>query len=158
MDRYSIKQKVCKNCNKNKPSDNFYKQGKSVDGLQYWCKECQDSRTREKRTTGFYREHDLKKKFGITIDDYQEMFNKQNGLCAICNNKEMTINHKTKELQNLAVDHCHESGNIRGLLCSNCNNGLGRFKDNIEYLKNAISYLEVEPTNATNNDIWVDTA
>lgn len=51
--------------------------------------------------------------------------------CEICHNK-----------LPLAVDHCHKKGHVRGLLCNNCNNGLGRFQDNKEWLKNAIKYLE----------------
>ena len=42
----------------------------------------------------------------------------------------------------LVVDHCHKTGKIRGLICDSCNVGLGRFKDNIDNLKNAIKYLE----------------
>lgn len=42
----------------------------------------------------------------------------------------------------LAVDHCHTTGKFRGFLCSNCNNGLGRFKDDIEVMSKAISYLK----------------
>ena len=51
--------------------------------------------------------------------------------CAIC-----------REEVPLAVDHCHTTGSIRGLLCGNCNQGLGRFKDNIVSLNNAIKYLK----------------
>jgi len=36
-------------------------------------------------------------------------------------------------------------GIVRGLLCSQCNQGLGRFKDSVELLKNAIAYLQSEP-------------
>jgi hypothetical protein len=46
----------------------------------------------------------------------------------------------------LAVDHCHAGGHIRGLLCRQCNVGLGNFQDNIQYLKNAIKYLEGSET------------
>ena len=50
------------------------------------------------------------------------------------------------------MDHCHKTKKIRGLLCHTCNSGLGMFKDNIEYLKNAIKYLEVNNNN-NNNEI-----
>lgn len=71
----------------------------------------------------------------ITLEKYTEMFNRQNGKCAICGT------HQSKLPRNLAVDHNHNTGKIRGLLCFNCNYGLGRFHDNIDHLKNAITYL-----------------
>jgi len=78
---------------------------------------------------------DLKKMFGITLDDYNQMLKSQNNSCAICGK------HEDDESSSLAVDHCHTTGKIRGLLCSDCNRGLGMFKDNVVVLKNAISYL-----------------
>jgi len=42
----------------------------------------------------------------------------------------------------LAVDHCHVSGKIRGLLCFHCNSSLGKMKDSVEILQNAIDYLK----------------
>lgn len=32
-------------------------------------------------------------------------------------------------------------GLVRGILCNDCNKGLGNFKDNIDLLLNAVSYL-----------------
>jgi hypothetical protein len=43
----------------------------------------------------------------------------------------------------LDVDHCHSSGKVRGVLCNPCNNVLGTAKDNIDILKAAITYLEI---------------
>lgn len=43
---------------------------------------------------------------------------------------------------NLVKDHNHDNGKARGWLCDSCNTGLGRFKDNIELLEKAISYLK----------------
>jgi hypothetical protein len=75
----------------------------------------------------------LRNMFGISIEEYDNMFSKQNGVCAICLKPQ---NHKK-----LAVDHNHISGTIRGLLCDACNRGLGQFKDNSETLKRASEYL-----------------
>ena len=78
----------------------------------------------------------LKKRFGITVDQYAEMLDKQQGSCAICRTECVTG-------KRLAVDHCHETGRIRGLLCFNCNIGLGKFKDSTKMLETAIAYLSI---------------
>lgn len=81
----------------------------------------------------------LKWAFGITLNDYNQMCEKQNNLCAICNKSE-TKKHGDI-VRKLAVDHDHSSGKIRGLLCTRCNAGIGSFEDNIELLNDAINYL-----------------
>ena len=80
------------------------------------------------------REHNLLREYGITIKDYNDLFIKQNGKCAICGN--------LPNKRGLFVDHDHETGKIRGLLCHNCNIGLGMFYDNNILLQNATKYLE----------------
>ena len=74
-------------------------------------------------------------KYGLTIEDYNNILNKQNGVCAICGNK-------PKKGKNLHVDHCHENGHVRGLLCFRCNFGLSYFGENFNMLKNAYTYLK----------------
>ncbi len=76
----------------------------------------------------------LKQKYGIDINYYNLMFTQQNGCCAICKEHQTSVG-------TLCVDHCHETDIIRGLLCNTCNSALGKFKDNIEILHNAINYL-----------------
>ena len=80
--------------------------------------------------------------YGLTPEDYQLMFNNQNGVCAICKKPESVLN-KTGTVRNLAVDHCHITGKVRGLLCTNCNIALGKFQDDKNLLRDALSYLEV---------------
>ena len=92
-----------------------------------------------------YRRKDLKRYFGITIEEYNQMFNAQNGCCAICRK------HQSEFKRNLAVDHCHLTGQIRGLLCGECNTGLGKFKDNLELLDKAKEYLK--NNNSNNNHL-----
>jgi 5-methylcytosine-specific restriction endonuclease McrA len=91
----------------------------------------------------------LKRCFGITLDDYREMFIKQEGKCAICgihNNvlKEIGGRYSKNLLEyRLVVDHNHSTGNNRSLLCMPCNLGIGYFKEDKNILSNAIKYLEV---------------
>ena len=84
---------------------------------------------------------ELKKVFGIDLDEYHSMLKKQDYHCAICGNGEAAINPRTKKALDLAVDHCHETGKIRGLLCKNCNNMIGYAKDSPELLIKALNYL-----------------
>ncbi len=78
----------------------------------------------------------LKRQFGITLDDYNKMFEHQNGCCAICGT------HQSELPRALAVDHCHTTLINRGLLCMPCNLMIGHAKDNINILKKAINYLK----------------
>lgn len=89
----------------------------------------------------YHRNSNLKKLYGITLDDYNEMLRLQNGVCKLCGNPE---SRKTKSgtLMNLHVDHCHTTHKVRGLLCHHCNVALGSFKDSVETLQRAIDYLK----------------
>lgn len=74
------------------------------------------------------------KKYGITAAEYEAMFRKQNGGCAICHG--MNFNGLR-----LAVDHDHKTGKVRGLLCSKCNLVLGQAGDSVERLYRCADYL-----------------
>jgi hypothetical protein len=81
-----------------------------------------------------------KKRYGITLEEYNKMLEIQDHKCAICNITESEIKHGRNTY--FAVDHCHNTGKVRGLLCYKCNSILGFINDNTEHLKNAIKYLE----------------
>jgi len=90
----------------------------------------------------YQRTSNLRKNFGLSLDEYEQMLIKQNNLCAICEKPETFIHHQTKELARLAVDHCHTTGKVRKLLCKSCNTALGLFKDDIAVIGNAVQYLK----------------
>lgn len=73
--------------------------------------------------------------FGINIQEYNKMLLAQNYSCKIC------LTHQSDLKKQLSVDHCHKTGKIRGLLCNLCNTGLGKFKDDVDIMINAINYL-----------------
>jgi hypothetical protein len=87
-----------------------------------------------------YRKEELKRKFGMTLDDYQEKLKEQNGVCAICSKPETAI--RMGKLLPLAVDHCHRTGETRGLLCTVCNIGIGSLQDDPEVLRTAANYID----------------
>lgn len=109
----------------------FHKDGNF--GLSYECKDC--LRKREEARLGtrpdYWRQHDLKKSFGIILEDYNLMYNNQQGNCLICR----------KHFDKLFVDHCHETEKIRGLLCRHCNFGIGHFFDSPAIIQQAERYL-----------------
>lgn len=82
----------------------------------------------------------LRQTYGIGMKEYESMFARQRGLCAICGESE---NGKNRWGTNkfLRVDHCHKKNKVRGLLCAACNAGLGYFKDNPQFLRKAAVYL-----------------
>ena len=84
----------------------------------------------------------LNRVYGITLVDYYDMYEDQQGLCKICQTEGFTMakHHKLK----LVVDHCHTTGVVRGLLCHNCNRALGLLHDDIDCLDRAKEYLKVQ--------------
>ncbi len=88
------------------------------------------------------RKAKLKQKFGITLEQYNKMFEVQGGRCAICKKPEIKRNNKGTDIRMLAVDHDHKTNNVRGLLCDKCNLLLGHANDNTTILLNAAIYLE----------------
>lgn len=160
-----MKTRLCTGCGIDKPlnSQHFTKDKHDPTGFTYRCKICRakahkewslknpnkikeinlKNRTKRKQ---FYKSPEgiessrrahLKRVFGISLEDYNEMSKKQNHVCAICGKPEM--NNKNKVL---CVDHNHETGAIRQLLCGLCNSGLGAFRDDKTLLETAIKYLQ----------------
>ncbi|MBF4562887.1 hypothetical protein ITJ43_12150 [Microbacterium sp. VKM Ac-2870] len=68
--------------------------------------------------------------YGLTIDEFFDMWDQQGGCCALC--------QCTLTLRNVRIDHAHEPqrhedrelrrANVRGLLCNGCNTALGRLE------------------------------
>ena len=124
----------CKKCSDNLPLDNFYFNKNGKYKKQNVCKKCMN--IYDYKTD---KNSKLKRAYGITFDEYEELLSKQDKKCAICG---IDNNGKYRNKPRaFAVDHCHTTGKIRGLLCSDCNTGIGLLKDNINFLQSAIKYL-----------------
>lgn len=83
----------------------------------------------------YYRRHRLQKRYGLSLETFEQMAEAQGGVCAIC--KQVPAG------RGFHVDHCHTTGAVRGLLCDACNVGLSRFRDNPQSLLNAVEYLRL---------------
>ena len=75
------------------------------------------------------KRQDVRRRFGISIEEFEKLMNES--VCAICGTA-----------GNLVLDHEHVSSKIRDVLCSTCNIGLGMFKENPQWLREAAKYLE----------------
>ena len=145
----------CRNCGIEKDAGLFYsvvRRGKP--GFHGKCKDCTRRLYKQKRlaNNAVFKEYDsayrrrnrdsvraytikanLKRNYGMTVREYQDMLFRQDGKCAICNRPE-------RGSRRLSVDHDHENKMVRGLLCIECNFGLGKFHTEKE-LDDAARYL-----------------
>lgn len=116
-------EKTCTKCGITKPIIDFPPNKMIRDGRSHFCRKCTSKQFNAAR---------LKRKYGITVQDYNHMLELQGGVCAICGG----TNFKT-----FAVDHNHVTGRVRGLLCDNCNRGLGILGDSIKSIQIVLQYL-----------------
>lgn len=143
--------KTCTVCKQELPLADFYKRSASYDGKDSCCKTCKRVQIgayrsknidtiREKYRIAYrtkpgrkrqMRNAQLKRDYGITIEEFESMYLDQSGRCKIC-----------KSETTLVVDHHHGTGTVRGLLCHSCNRCIGLFKEDITILQAAINYLE----------------
>lgn len=111
--------------------------------VQSKCRECSNAYNRRwTKSDGFKlgqkaRRYRLKWRYGVTLEQYEAMLNRQGGVCAVCRG---ASSKGTK----LAVDHCHDTGAVRGLLCDNCNRAIGLLGDDADVLRRAAEYLSAE--------------
>lgn len=159
--------KLCRGCLIKKPLSEFTCNPRSKDGFRYKCKECENElrrikyknnkehkRTRleaaatyqnAKLTPVGKRERLLWKHYKMTLEDYNQLLEKQNGRCKVC---ERTVAEAQRQF--LSVDHDHNCCNsditcgkcVRGLLCDNCNRGIGYLGDDPTIVSNALKYLQ----------------
>lgn len=140
--------KKCTKCFKEQTLDQFHNDSKRQDGKYPQCRTCRAERrkkdywnnlesVREYQNNPEVKqrrlERDYKQKYGITLEDYNNMFESQDGSCAICS---------ATPSERLHVDHNHVTGEVRGLLCNNCNRALGLLQDNPANLRAALFYLK----------------
>ena len=134
--------KVCRVCKISVHYTGYYNKKGGRFGVDSICKSCnkkktyayrQDQMSSESKYT-IARKSALKYKYGMTLEDYEVLFEGQDGLCAICSKRE-------RQNKLLAVDHCHHTGKIRGLLCSMCNTAIGKLDDDPKLLQRALDYL-----------------
>jgi hypothetical protein len=78
------------------------------------------------------RNSHLRRKYGISIEEFEFLVVAQAGKCAICGRKDDDQLH---------VDHDHKTGMVRGLLCGSCNRAMGLFYEDPNRFRSAELYL-----------------
>ena len=137
--------KVCKRCGVLKGRDSFEKTCRG--GRRGMCKECYGRfryQVRKSNPEWYERKlilDNLKNrkrywvhllaKYGITLEDYQALWDNQSGACAICGRSDIKMQ----------LDHDHSNGRVRGLLCHLCNRAIG-ILEKPQWKAKAEAYLE----------------
>lgn len=159
--------KACKKCGTVKPLILFPKNTLCADGTSGECKSCTAVRRRanyQRTKVKVYQQSQawkaanpastklsvrkcrLKREFGLSLEDYDALFEKQSGGCAICG-------ESCKTGKRLAVDHEHASGIVRGLCCAGCNTSLGLLKESPAVLASALRYLHTNGKALSTEDV-----
>lgn len=144
--------KQCRVCHKIKPLTDFFKRGGEEKGYRSKCKSCYGAASailkskpeNRIKQAAYMRDHrandreawksaSLKYRYNITIDEWNDLFDRQDGKCAIC---EIAFSMTPQ------VDHCHDTLIVRGLLCGDCNRMLGQARESASILRKGAEYLE----------------
>lgn len=151
----------CSVCRVYQPYSEYWKDRSRTSGYSYECKACYQKRAplkkespqaaiarlernRERRKRPEIRERyrktfrtwDLKKRYGLTYEQYNALIESQSGQCAICGGDLLGLDSRK-----VHVDHCHDSGQVRGVLCHHCNMLVGFARNSPTVLAKAIEYL-----------------
>jgi hypothetical protein len=151
----SLTHKRCSKCKEVKPLDEFVKDNRKKYGRGSHCCACKSKagsdwvKRNPEKHNAYYRGKPPKRKkpvspevrrayavkeYGITVTEYNEMLNEQNGLCAICGS-----DNKGKTLH---IDHEHKTRKVRRLLCRDCNLAIGFAREDVGILEKIIGYLK----------------
>lgn len=123
--------KDCPGCDTVRPLERFHRNRGRSNGYESHCKDCR-SRAGSRNELDRMNAARFLRRYGITVQQRDEMLDRQQGLCAIC----------SKALIRPCLDHCHASGTVRGILCQQCNTLIGMCRDDPAVLRSAIAYLE----------------
>lgn len=141
-----MEKKICKDCLIEHPITEFRKVSDRKSGVHSACRKCFNKRSTVYAKTYankngkklYHRNRNLIKLYGITLKEFDEILDRQNGLCAVCNGTA-----EKSKYNRFHVDHDHATGKVRGLLCHYCNITLGMVNDNPDTLQKLINYLKI---------------
>ena len=149
--------KTCTGCGEPKPLHDFYKEksrksvkshckGRSIAKPKAWGKANVEKRRasrmdqyhkRKLDTPGFLRQRHLMSSYGMSVEEWDTLFEKQGKACRVCK----STSPRTKNAV-WHTDHKHETGKVRGILCSHCNTMLGMAHEDPAIMLAGVDYLK----------------
>ncbi len=140
---------ICCNCKLDKHTSEFEKFTDNFGRTQthHICEECYKNKTAPLWMRNAYKRGELDinfnkgrktlnyKKYGLTIEQYDELYKSQKGCCAICKKHQSELNKV------LCIDHDHKTGKVRGLICNNHNTAIGLLQDDYKMILKTAIYL-----------------
>jgi Recombination endonuclease VII len=146
--------KICSRCRQWVSIHGFGRLSCAPDGHRSACVDCEVwgrflrrdqhkayARSYRRTTEGeaVSRDLDYYKKYGISLEIYEQILAEQDGKCAICREPPSMI--RFGRVVPLEVDHDHDTGAVRGLLCYRCNTCLERVESVAGWIKSSVAYL-----------------
>lgn len=107
---------------------------------KYNAEDMRKKRADPKRKLQLYANH-LKRKYGVTLEQYKIMLEAQNNCCAICEINFSGDGVGSKKIVP-CLDHCHRTNKVRGLLCRKCNLAIS-YIESFKFYDKAQEYLRV---------------
>lgn len=126
--------KYCSGCREHVPLKGFsfmVRRGKTVPRNR--CRSCASANNKTREM--YYRLWSVKRRYGLSADDYAALYERASSSCEVCGRREDEVPGF------LCIDHCHVSNRVRGLLCRNCNSAIGKLGESASMLQKAIEYL-----------------
>lgn len=142
--------KRCSRCDEEKLLEHFPKNRKCLGGVTSTYRNCTNERQERWRRKAYEEREDFRgrrklsqerqraKKYGISLEELENLKERSNGVCEICGSKPSGNGGSSNSLH---VDHCHDSGKVRGLLCGRCNIVIGQVEENPHLLVDMIAYM-----------------
>lgn len=94
------------------------------------------ARIRRETNPAACKSYRLKSEYGLSLGDWEALFESQGNACAACRATEPGGGRKLWH-----TDHCHATGSVRGILCASCNVALGLLRDSPKRLLALHAYL-----------------
>lgn len=102
------------------------------------CKNCQNSYNNKYRNTSrgklSVKNINFKRKYNLTVEEFENKKNLQNNLCITCKRDFNTVKP--------VIDHNHKTNEVRGILCYACNSAIGLLMEDENVIWNMLEYLK----------------